>query len=119
MRNLIWVLCGLLYTTAAVDVTLFKLSGCAETAGLDETCENQPAGICCNTDELGPIEYFMSCEAPGAIIISFANQGDTRCGGNLSSSSGCFSEEDGTIARALWRQASREAVLRHQHRSQV
>jgi hypothetical protein len=119
MRNFILVLCGLLCTTAAVDVTLYKLSNCAPTAGQDEICVNQPENSCCSTDELGDIEYFMSCKATGGTVIGFANQGETRCGANLGSSSGCFNEEDGTIAGALWRQASRKAVLRHRHKSQV
>jgi hypothetical protein len=117
MRNSILVLYGLLSTTVAVDVTLYRLSGCARATG-DETCLDQPESICCNTDELGDIEYFMSCKAIGRTVIGFANQGEARCGANLGSSSGCFDEEEGTIARAFWRQASREAVLRHRHKLQ-
>jgi hypothetical protein len=112
MRNSILVLYGLLSTTVAVDVTLYRLSGCARATG------DQPESICCNTDELGDIEYFMSCKAIGRTVIGFANQGEARCGANLGSSSGCFDEEEGTIARAFWRQASREAVLRHRHKLQ-
>jgi hypothetical protein len=57
MRNFILVLCGLLRTTVAVAVTLYRLSGCARANGY-ETCPDQPESICCNTDELGDIEYF-------------------------------------------------------------